>query len=526
MKHTLILTFLLVAFNAFAKTPVVIKLWETENAPTSNGISPDSEDAKNPDWVMYVSEPTMTVYPADNPNGTALVMCPGGAYFGLASKHEGSDMAEDLNSRGITLAVLKYRLPNGHHEVPADDARQAIRLLRRNAAEWGIEPDRIGIGGASAGGHLASTVATHPMDNESRVDFQILIYPVISMEEGVTHGGSRENLLGKNPSPELVAYYSNEKQVNENTPRAFISTSIDDDVVPVKNSFDYFDSLTSAGVDVDMHIYPKGKHGWAYRPKQMPYHKQWVKDLTTWLENLYAENSRSGWKGKKVAILGDSMSDPGMKVSKKRFYNYLADSMGIEPFPYAVSGFQWKDLYGKAVQMNEEMGDSVDAIFIWGGTNDYNASMPLGSFYTEDTKVVNANGKEVKRKHRTLSTDKSTFCGNINNLLGLLKAKYPDKEIVILTPIHRGYAKFSDNNVQPSEEYANALGLYIDDYVDVLRQAGSVWSVPVIDLFSESGLLPAMDSNTRYVADKNSDRLHPNDLGHKRIARIIENKLK
>ena len=220
------------------------------------------------------------------------------------------------------------------------------------------------------------------------------------------------------------------------------------------------------------------------------------------------------------------MSDPGMRVSKKRFYNYLADSMGIEPFPYAVSGFQWKDLYGKAVQMKEEMGDSVDVIFIWAGTNDYNASMPLGSFYTQDTKVVNANGKEVKRKHRTLSTDKSTFCGNINNLLGFLKAEYPDKDIVILTPIHRGYAKFSDSNVQPSEEYANALGLYIDDYVDVLRQAGSVWSVPVIDLFSESGLLPAMDSNTRYIADKNRDRLHPNDLGHKRIARMIENKLK
>lgn len=528
MMRSIAVCWLFISLNVFALTPEEIRLWEKEPAPTSNEIPSDAEDNRNLDWIMNVSDPTVTVYPADNPNGMSLLMCPGGAYIGLAGKHEGSDLAEILNSRGITLAVLKYRMPNGHHEVPADDARQAIRILRRNADKWGINPERIGIGGASAGGHLASTIATHPMDMESAVDFQVLIYPVISMQDSITHPGSKQYLLGENPSAELVDYYSNEKQVTSTTPRAFISTSIDDNVVPPANSFDYFDALTSNGIDVDMHIYPKGKHGWAFRPKQMPYHDQWLNDLTRWLDNLYADsdNQKSGWKGKKVAVLGDSMSDPRLKVTKKRFYDYLAETVGIIPLSYGVNGYQYKDLLGKARQMREEKGDSIDAVIIWAGTNDYNASIPIGSFYTEERSIVNADGKEVKRKQRILSDDGSTFCGNINNLLGYLKTEYPEKTIIIMTPIHRGYAKFSEKNVQPSEEYANGLGLYIDDYVKALKEAGSVWSVPVIDLYSQSGILPALQSNTRYIANETYDRLHPNDLGHQKIANAVEGHLK
>lgn len=527
MKFLSTIFSLLLSCSAWAATPVEIKLWDNEAAPTSNGIAADAEDSSNPDWVLRVSEPTVTVFPADNPNGTALLMCPGGAYIGLAMMHEGKDLAEILNDKGITLAVLKYRMPNGHYEVPADDARQALRLLRKNASEWGINPERIGISGASAGGHLASTVATHPMDEDSRVDFQVLIYPVISMRDEITHKGSKENLMGKNPAEALVEYYCNEKQVSPDSPRAFISTTLDDDVVPVQNTLDYFDALTANGVKATMHLYPRGGHGWAYRPNQMPYHDQWLTDLTTWLSGLYEDtaDTSDSWAGKKVAVLGDSMSDPGMQVSKKRFYNYLAESVGIEPYPYAVSGYQWKDLYAKAEQLKKEHGDDVDAIFIWAGTNDFNASRPLGQFYTETKEKVNVNGKMQSRKRRTLTTDTSTFCGSINRLLGYLKTNFPEKQIVILTPIHRGYAKFGDNNVQPSEEFANGQGLYIDDYVEVLREAGSLWSVPVIDLFGESGLYPSFVSNDAYIANTSTDRLHPNDLGHKRIAATVERHL-
>lgn len=523
MKGSIAILSLFVSCTLWGAAPIELKIWEGTGAPTSNGIPADAEQIPRHDWVTGVSEPTMTVFPADNPNGTALLMCPGGGYAGLAYLHEGSDFAEDLNSRGITLAVLKYRMPNGHHEVPADDARQALRLLRRNASQWGINPDRIGIGGASAGGHLASTVATHPLDNESRVNFQVLLYPVISMSDEITHHGSKKNLLGGSPAPALVDYYSNEKHVTAATPRTFIATSADDGTVPVQNSYDYFDALTSHGVKVDMRIYPKGGHGWAYHPQKMPYHEQWLADFTDWLSNLYADSTPGDqmWSGKKVAILGDSMSDPRNAATKKRFYDYLAESIGIEPIPYAVSGYKWKDLVNKAQQMKQEHPDDIDAIFIWAGTNDFNGSIPMGKFYDETSGKVSVNGSQTTRRLRTKSTDPSTFCGNVNRLLGFLKENYPEKQIVILTPIHRGYAKFSDKNEQPSEEFANGQKLYIDDYVEVLRKAGSVWSVPVIDLFSESGLYPAIDSNSIYVANSATDRLHPNDLGHQRIAATV-----
>ncbi len=527
MKSVSAILSIFVSCAAWGATPVELNIWEGQGAPTANGIAADAEQSSNHNWVTGVSEPTITVFPAENPNGTALLMCPGGGYAGLAFSHEGTDFAEDLNSRGITLAVLKYRMPNGHHEVPADDARQALRLLRRHAAEWGINPDRIGIGGASAGGHLASTVATHQLDEESRVNFQVLLYPVISMSDDITHRGSKKNLLGEMPDSSLVDYYSNEKHVTADSPRAFISTSADDATVPVRNSYDYYDALTSHGVPVEMRIYPKGGHGWAYRPDKMPYHQLWLNDLTGWLSNLYADpdNGSQSWASKKVAILGDSMSDPRKAITKKRFYDYLAESIGIEPIPYAVSGYKWKDLLGMAQKLKSEHGDDVDAIFIWAGTNDFNGSTPMGRFYDETSQKVSANGKMTKRLHREKSTDPSTFCGNINLVLGFLKENYPDKQVVILTPIHRGYAKFSEKNEQPSEEFANGQKLYIDDYVEALRQAGSVWSVPVIDLFSESGLYPAMESNSIYIANPATDRLHPNDLGHQRIAATVERHL-
>lgn len=510
-----------------AAEPIEIPVWDKGNKPpTSNGISSKKEDTSGGDWVTSVAKPTLKVFPADNPNGTALLMCPGGAYYGLSMKHEGYDLAKELNSLGITLAVLKYRMPNGHHEVPTDDARQALRILRKNSDKWGIDPNRIGIGGASAGGHLASTVATHKLDDESAVNFQVLFYPVISMKDDITHKGSRENLLGKTPSEDLINYYSNELQVKSDTPRAFICATVDDSSVPVKNTFDYYDALISNGIEVDLKIYPKGGHGWMYLPEKMPYQDQWIKDLGIWLTGLYETPASDSWKGKKVAILGDSMSDPRLeRVSKKRFYNYLADSMGIEPIPYAVSGYTMFDLQGMAKSLVKDHPEDIDAIIIWAGTNDYNSSVPLGTFFREDNQKTSVNGKEVWRKHKTLERTNTTFCGRINELLGYLKIFYPEKPIILLTPIHRGYAKFSTTNEQPTEEFSNQEGLFIEDYVAAIKEAGEIWSVPVIDLFGESGILPPLSSNSIFIANPDTDRLHPNDKGHKRIAKVVEKNL-
>lgn len=236
-------------------------------------------------------------------------------------------------------------------------------------------------------------------------------------------------------------------------------------------------------------------------------------------------SSDNQWTGKKVGILGDSMSDPGMPVTTKRYYNYLDELIGIKTFPYATSGFQWKDLHGKAEKIKQEHPEDIDAILIWAGTNDFNASRPIGDFFSESEENVNVNGKIEKRKKRTLVLDEATFSGSINSVLSYIKSNFPTQQIIILTPIHRAFARFGDNNVQPSEEYANAEGLYIDDYVSAIKRAGEIWSVPVIDLYSISGIYPLDKSHDCYIADPQTDRLHPNDEGHYRLARTLQAQL-
>ncbi len=260
--------------------PVEIMVWP-EGAPSDNGIDVNAEAESN-QFVTSVSTPVLYVYPASKPNGTAVVMLPGGGYAGLAMYHEGSDMADWFNSMGITYAVLKYRMPNGHTEVPLSDAEEAMRIVRRHAADWGVDPASVGVMGASAGGHLATTLATHYSSDETRPDFQILFYPVVSMRDDITHHYSRELLMGKNPTSVEIDRLSNELQVNARTPKAFIMLSADDEAVPVANSLRYFQALTDAGVHSAMHVYPSGGHGWGYRDS-FPYKPVWTSELREWL---------------------------------------------------------------------------------------------------------------------------------------------------------------------------------------------------------------------------------------------------
>ncbi len=186
--------------------------------------NPEAKDVKL-DVKDLTRDPGITVYCPSKPNGIAVIMCPGGGYSHQAINHEGHDMAAWFNAQGITYAVLKYRLPQGDPTLPLSDAEQAVRILRTHAGEWGINPAKIGIMGASAGGHLASMLSTHYSDSTSRPDFQVLLYPVVTMDPAVTHAGSRTNLLGKEISPQQQQRYSNELQVTPSTPQAFIVLS-------------------------------------------------------------------------------------------------------------------------------------------------------------------------------------------------------------------------------------------------------------------------------------------------------------
>ena len=279
MKKYITLFMLLVSSSLLAQKPIVIKLWP-DGAPNTNGITTAEKPLEN-GRVTDVTEPTLTIYPAHKPNGMAIVACPGGGYVRLAMNHEGHDMASWFNGQGITLAVLKYRMPNTHHDVPLSDALQAIRIMKEHADEWKI--DQEGIMGASAGGHLASTAATH-FTEDSRPDFQILFYPVVTMKNA-THQGSKNHLLGENASQDLVELYSNELQVTPNTPPAFIMHSSDDRSVPVSNSLDYYSALIKNGVSATMHLYPIGGHGWGYNDYFI-YKRQWTGELEKWLREI------------------------------------------------------------------------------------------------------------------------------------------------------------------------------------------------------------------------------------------------
>lgn len=246
--------------------------------------------------INKVSQPTITVFLADakNANGTSLIICPGGGYLHLAINKEGYKIAKWFNSLGVSAFVLKYRLPSDlimedKTIGPLQDAQEAIRMVRRNAEKWKLDPNKIGIMGFSAGGHLASTLSTQfaekvyvPVDNTSaRPDFSILMYPVISMQEAITHKGSKKYLLGDNPSEKLVDKYSNEKQVSDATPKTFLVHATDDKVVPVENSINYYLALKQHNIPVEMHIYENGGHGFGLGANGT--NKNWTKACENWL---------------------------------------------------------------------------------------------------------------------------------------------------------------------------------------------------------------------------------------------------
>ncbi|MBQ0044926.1 MAG: alpha/beta hydrolase [Bacteroidales bacterium] len=224
------------------------------------------------------TEAYMEVYPARNPNGYCVIACPGGGYAMLSDTHEGRDFKDWFNAHGYTFCLLEYRLPRGHHDVPLSDVQEAIKIMR-GRKDLGIE--HVGVMGCSAGGHLASTAATHFTSDENRPEFQILFYPVTTMDLSYTHRGSYDGLLGENPSKELVDLYSNDKHVTPNTPPALILLSSDDFLVPVANSLRYYEALVANKVSASMHIYPTGGHGWGW--SERVFKREFVGEMERWL---------------------------------------------------------------------------------------------------------------------------------------------------------------------------------------------------------------------------------------------------
>jgi len=299
--RTLLLTCLLSIVLTTLHAQEVINLWPDGQIPNAIAGVPNEEKAEaGSDGIARISNvsiPTLTVYkPAGKVTGSAVMVCPGGGYSILASGHEGEDIAHWLNGMGVTAFVLKYRLPNdkmmtNQQEVPLMDAMQGMTLIRQKAGQYGVDPNRIGVMGFSAGGHLASTLATHynkgpKASEQAKPNFAILIYPVITFGAN-THSGSKNNLLGKlNTSPEMVAYYSNELQVTDKTPTTFLVHSADDKAVPVQNSIDFYLACLKNNVPVEMHLYPRGGHGYGLRTAKHGSLNTWPDTCKAWLASL------------------------------------------------------------------------------------------------------------------------------------------------------------------------------------------------------------------------------------------------
>lgn len=239
-------------------------------------------------------------------------------------------------------------------------------------------------------------------------------------------------------------------------------------------------------------------------------------------ETYTSANESHQWKGKKVAFLGDSITDKQRIGTQKCYWEYLAEMLGIEAFSYGINGNQMDGLLKQAQLLLQEHGQETDAIIVFAGTNDFNAGVPIGKWFEEVKRdAPMPNGKKAERTYREMNTDTDTFCGRINRLMNYLKTNFPTQQIILLTPLHRGFAQFGDNNVQPEEAFTNSKGLFVNDYVQTIKEAGNVWAVPVIDLNSLSGLYPMNDSHVPYFHNGETDRLHPNAEGHKRMAKTL-----
>ena len=430
--------------------------------------TPKPFDIEQPSLRVFLPAPELAT-------GRAVVACPGGGYSGLAVNHEGYDWAPYFNKQGIALIVLKYRMPKGDRTLPISDAEAAMKMVRDSADVWNLNPNDIGIMGSSAGGHLASTIATHTPE-ALRPNFQILFYPVITMDKSFTHMGSHDNLLGKDASAELEKEFSNEKQVTKETPRAFIVYSDDDKVVPPANGVNYYLALNKKGVPTVLHIYPTGGHGWGIR-EDFLYKSEMQNELTSWLRSFKAPRKDAV----RVACIGNSITfGAGIRNRSRDSYpsvlaRMLGDSYWVKNFGVSARTMLNK---GDHPYMNEPAYKNALA---------FNPNIVVIKLGTNDSKSFNWKYK-------------ADFMKDAQTMIDAFKGLPSQPKIYLC---------------YPSKAYLTGDGINDDiiskEIIPMIKKLAKKNNLFVIDLHT------AMDG----MPELFPDRIHPNEKGAQVMAKAV-----
>ena len=430
--------------------------------------TPKPFDIEQPSLRVFLPAPELAT-------GRAVVACPGGGYSGLAVNHEGYDWAPYFNKQGIALIVLKYRMPKGDRTLPISDAEAAMKMVRDSADVWNLNPNDIGIMGSSAGGHLASTIATHAPE-ALRPNFQILFYPVITMDKSFTHMGSHDNLLGKDASADLEKEFSNEKQVTKETPRAFIVYSDDDKVVPPANGVNYYLALNKKGVPSVLHIYPTGGHGWGIR-EDFLYKSEMQNELTSWLRSFKAPRKDAV----RVACIGNSITfGAGIKNRSRDSYpsvlaRMLGDNYWVKNFGVSARTMLNK---GDHPYMNEPAYKNALA---------FNPNIVVIKLGTNDSKSFNWKYK-------------ADFMKDAQNMITAFKGLPSQPKIYLCYP-YKAYL----------------TGDRIND--DIISKE----IIPMIKKLAKKNYLSVIDLHTAMdgMPELFPDRIHPNEKGAQVMAKAV-----
>lgn len=418
--------------------------------------------------------------------GRAVVICPGGAYWIVSTKLEGTGFTPFFNSLGIATFVLNYRLPHGDRTIPISDAMRAMKMVRDSAATWGVNPNDVGIMGSSAGGHLASYVATHA-DIAHRPNFQILFYPVISMEPRGTHGGTARNLLGRQGEKDrkLIDEYSSDKNVHPHiTPPALLLLADDDESVPpITNAVAYYTAMRRSGNECTMHIYPSGGHGFGSNPN-FRYHEQMLRDLKDWLEQLYAPDKDAI----RVACIGNSITD-GATIDLKDRYGYPAQMQRLLGPKYYVRNYgvsartlmQTGNLpYMNEPQWKEALAFCPDIAIIKLGTND---------------------SKPANWAHH------DGFKADLQTMIDSLRALPSKPKIYLVLPL------VATNKCQKEWDIDNQV--IENDIIPIIKKVAKKNHLPLIDIREALNKKELMSP----------DGIHPNRKGAAEMARLIAEEL-